>query len=552
MRFYRSLVLSASLMAASSGLMAPAVQAQESQKPVAIVSITPLERLLADISYMLRATNFPEVGGIFSLMTNQYTQGIDRTKPLGVAVSLDGQMPVPVIFLPLSNRDQFFGALGSMGIEPDDLGDGLFEIDANGQLLYAKDANGWLYVSQTEDALANVPADPAALLGDLPKKYDLAIKVNVQALPDDLRDMAAEQMRMGFERTLAEQGDQTEEEQELAREMGEAQLAQIEQLTSETEQVIFGWAIDSKEQKTYMDGAAQFLAGSKLAEQCDAMQSLTSDYTAFKLPNSSAYFRATSEILEQNDKDVMKQNLSNSMKQIEKQIDDGNVGEDSKEMVMGLVGKLQELLEKTIDEGTFDGAGSVSVADNSLRALVGGRIADGRMLEQELKDLVAGLPSGPSTPKAEFDYETYKGVTLHRLTVPVKIPDPSARKVFGNELKISIGTADKSFMLALDAAGDASLKAAIDGMSSASAKAANPFEAVMEMTQILKFAQAVSPNSMLDIATSAIEQAAGKDKLQVLGSVIPRGQIYRLTIEESVLRAAGATASAGAQGAPGF
>jgi hypothetical protein len=282
------------------------------------------------------------------------------------------------------------------------------------------------------------------------------------------------------------------------------------------------------------------------------MKSLTSDYTAFKLPNSSAYFRASSEITEQNDKDVMKQNLSNSMKQIEKQIEEGNVSEDSKQMVMELVGKLQELLEKTIDEGTFDGAGSVSVADNSLRALVGGRIADGRMLEQELKDLVAGLPSGPSTPKAEFDYETYKGVTLHRLTVPVKIADPGARKVFGDELTVSIGTADKAFMFALDPAGDASLKAAIDGMSSATAKAANPFEAIVEMTQILKFAQAVSPNSMLDIAATAIEQAAGKDKLQVLGSVIPRGQIYRLTIEEGVLRAAGATASAGAQGAPGF
>jgi hypothetical protein len=301
-----------------------------------------------------------------------------------------------------------------------------------------------------------------------------------------------------------------------------------------------------------MDGAAQFLEGSKLAAQCDAMKSLKSDYTAFKLPNSSAYFRATSEVTEQTDKDVMKQNLSNSMKQLETQIEDGNVGDDSKQMVMGLLAKLQELLEKTIDEGTFDGAGSVSVADNTLRALIGGRIADGRMLEQELKDLVAGLPSGPSTPKAEFDYETFEGVTLHRLTVPVKIADPGARKVFGDELKVSIGTADKAFMISLDPAGDASLKAAITAMSSGTAKAANPFEAVMEMTQILKFAQAVSPNSMLDIATSAIEQAAGKDKLQVLGSMIPRGQIYRLTIEEGVLRAAGATAGAGARGAPGF
>ncbi len=547
MRFYRSFILAATLLAASSGLVSQATRAQEVQKPIAIVSISPLERLLPDITYLLKSANVPEVSGFFGLFANQYTQGIDKTKPLGVIVNLDNQMPSGLICLPISDRDQFFGALGTMGVEPDDLGDGLFEIDVNGQLIYAKDANGWLYVAQTEAILATVPADPAALLGDLPKKYNFAVRVNVQALPDDMRDMATEQIRIGFERTLAEQGEQTEEEQELAREMGEAQIAQIEQLMAETEQVIFGWAIDSKEQKTYMDGAAQFLAGSKLAEQCDALKSLASDYTAFKLPGASAYFRATSRIDDENDKKVMKQNLANSMKQLEKQIEDGNVGDDSKELTLGLLSKVKELMEKTIDEGTFDGAGSVSVADNSLKFLVGGRIADGRMLEQELKKLVAGLPSGPTTPRAEFDYETYEGVTLHRLSVPVKIADPGARKVFGDELKFVIGTADKALMISLAPNGDAAIKSAIKSMTSATGKTANPIEGVVELTQILKFAQAVSPNSILDIAATSIEKAAGKDKIQVLGSIIPRGQIFRLTIEEGVLRATGAAVTAGNQ-----
>lgn len=548
MRLCRVGVLGASFVLAAAGLQ-PLAVAQTVDKPVAVVSVAPLDRLLQDVAYLLRATNFPEIGGVVRVMADQYTQGIDKSRPWGVTIGLDGEMPTGMLFLPMADRDAFFDALGSMGIEPDDLGDGLFEIDTNGQMLYAKDAGGWLFVAQDESLLANVPSDPAAALGELPNKYDLAIRANIQALPEELKGMATEQIRLGFERTLAEQ---SEEEQAAAREVGEAQLAQIEQLMNETEQVIFGWAIEPKAQKTYLDTAAQFVEGTRLASQMDAVQNLTSDFTAFKLANSSASFRATSELTEETDKAVMKQSIDNSMAQAATQLDEQGVDGEAREMIDKLVAAMTEILYKTIDEGKFDGAGSLSVADDTLRILVGGRLADGRALEQELKDLIKGLPSGDSTPVAEFDYEVFSGVTLHRLSVPVKIPDPAARKVFGDELKFVIGTFDKGFMVAMDATGDAALKAAITSMQAASNKAAQPLEGVVEVGSILKFAQSVSPNSMLDLTIDTVDQFAGKDKLQVAASVIPRGMIYRFTIEEGVLRAVGTAAKSGGAGGGGF
>ncbi len=548
----RLAVLTLSLLALASGWQAPLAQAQPTQQPVAIVSLSPLDRLLQDTSYILRACNVPELGGLVNIMANQYSQGIDRSKPLGVSVTLDGQMPTAIVFMPMSDRDLFFTALAGMGIEPDSLGDGLFEIDANGQTIFAREAGGWMYVAQTEAALNNVPADPSALLGELPNKYDVAIRLNIQALPPSLRDMATQQMRIGFERTMAEQSGQTAEEQEAARKMGEAQIAQLEELMANTEQVILGWAIDATEQRTYIDAAAQFVAGSKYAEQSDSLKNLKSEYTAFRLPGASAYFRATSEITDPTDKEVTKASLRNSMTQMEGQLDDANIGEDSKELVTKLLKTILELTEKTIDEGTFDGASSISVADNTLRLLIGGRIADGRALENEIKELVADLPSGSTDASFEFDYETYKGVTLHRVTVPVKIADPGARKVFGNELLLTLGTADKAFMVALDPAGDASLKTAIDGMQAGNGVAATPFEGVLKLEQLLQFAQAVRPNPFVENAVRTIQQYAGKDKVQVMGSIIPRGGIYRLTVEEGVMRAVGAAAKAGANAGGGF
>ncbi len=545
MRFIRSLSIAAGTAVMATSLAAPLVRAQEATKPIALVSISPLDRLLKDTSYLLKACNVPEIGGLVSIMANQYTQGLDRSKPLGVTITLDGQNPTAVIFMPMTDRGQFFGALAGMGIEPDDLGDGLFEIDANGQTIFAKEAGGWMFVAQSEAALSTLPADPSTMLGQLPTQYNLAFRINVQALPAEIKDMVTQQMRIGFERGLAEQRGQTDEEREAARKLGEAQIAQLEQLITDTDQLILGWNADSANQKVFIDVGAQFLEGSKMAEQTAALQNLTSDYTAFGFPNGAARFRFSSQITE-DDKAVQKQNLRNSVSQVEKQLEqtDG-IPEEAKALLNDVVLGLLKILEQTIDEGKFDGAGSVSVADDTLRVLIGGRLADGRALEQEVKNAVAKLSGNPAAPKVEFDYETYQGVSLHRVAVPVRIADPGAKKVFGDTLNLTIGTADKGFMISLDPAGDVALKAAIDRMASATGQQASPFDGVVEVEQLLRFAQAVSPNSMIDNALQTVRQYAGKDKLEITGRIIPRGGIYRIAVDEGVLRAAGAAAKSG-------
>ena len=244
MRFRRFVVWTATLAVVVSGLANPAAKAQQPQRPVGIVSIAPLDRLLQDTSYLLRAVNVPEVGGLVSLMANQYTQGLDRSKPIGVSVSLDGQTPTATIFLPMTDRDQFFGALAGMGIEPDDLGDGLFEIDASGQSIFAKHSGGWMYVAQSEQALANVPEDPAKLLGVLPQQYNVAISLDVQAVPPMYRQMAIDGMRTGLERGMAEQRGLSPEEMENAKRVSEANIKQLEQFVTDTDKIIVGWNID--------------------------------------------------------------------------------------------------------------------------------------------------------------------------------------------------------------------------------------------------------------------------------------------------------------------
>lgn len=549
----RRLKVTASLFAALLlSAFATTLRAQQPPENVAVVSIAPIDRLLKDTSYLLRAANFPEMGGLVTIMSTQYTQGMDRSKPIGALVSMNGPEPSPILFLPMNDREAFFGGLAGLGIEPDDLGDGMFEMAVpNGQILYAKDNAGWMFIAQAESALAGLPADPSALLGKLPANYDLAVRLNASAIPDELKQQALDQIRIGYERSMAVQQGQTEEELAAAKEMGEASIAQFEKLFNETDQLIFGWNVSADEQRTYIDTGIKFNEGSELAEQIAAAAKTTSKYKEFALPGASAKFRFTSEIAE-SDREVTKNSFRNSVSQVESQLDSTDLPDEAKELIVDLISGLTAIIEKTIDEGKFDGAGSVSVADDTLRIMLGGDVADGNALAAEFKKAAAKLPDDPNVPKFEFDYETYNGVTLHRVSGPLNIADPAAKRVFGDQLVVIIGTGPKNYIVALDPSGDALVKAAIDKMATTAEVAASPFEGVVALADILRFAQSVSPNSILDNVVNTISEYAGKDKVQLNTDLIERGATYRLSIDEGVLRSVGAAAKGGGGNQAGF
>ncbi|QDV23990.1 hypothetical protein [Aureliella helgolandensis] len=549
MGFCRSVAITTSLAICASGLFSPTLSAQTAQNQVAIVSISPLDNLMKDVNYLLQATSFPEMGGLFGMMAKQYTRGIDGTRPIGVSVSLAGETPSALIFLPLSDRQQFFGALAGVGIEPDDLGDGVFAIDAGSQVIYAKDSGGWLFVAQTEGELDTVPSDPAALLGDLPSRYTVAVKVDVQAVPDELKLMAVDQMQKGFDRASEKASEQSAEEAAIAREAGQAQIQQVRQLLEETEQFTVGWAVRAEEQRTFFDAGAQFLAGTELASQAASYKDLTTDFSAFQLADSAISFHYAAEILEGAPREAAKNSMRTSLGQaaamLKKQ---ANMDEATASLLTDLLNGLGEITIKTIDEGKFDGAGSVILGD-SLRVLIGSRIADGSALAAELKKVAAGLPQGSGAPASfEFDYAEHAGVDLHRIRVPIKTNDRNVQRVLGEELLVTVGTASKAYLISVDQAGDASLKAAIDQMKGSLGQPTTPFDSVVRFGQILQFAQTISPNPMLSNALNTIKQYAGKDTVTVSGRSVERGGVYRFSIDEGVLRTIGATAKSGGGG----
>ncbi len=522
--------------------------AQDAPTTVAMVAIAPLDRLLQDIAFLLRAANFPEVNGIVSIMVNQYTNGLDRSRPLGVIVKIQDGQPTPLAFLPVSNRADFFAALELTGIVADDVGNGMFAFEAAGKSLFVKESSGWLFVGQDEKGLNNLPANPATPIDALAKRYDLAVRVNIQQLPEDLRNMAIDQMKTGFERSLAEQSNASDEERALNEEVGKASLAQIERMIQETEEVFLGWGVEASNHKTFIDTGVQFVSGSELAKQVEMSKDLATDFSGLILADAALSARGTS-LIPETDKTVAKNNLRNLKTQAEKQID----SRDSVDPAIAAAAKkflaaVMDVLGQTIDEGKMDIGATVTLADNKLRAIIGGHVANGKTLEKEIKDFVGALGSVPNLPKFEFDYATHNGVSLHRITAPLTIADPEAEKIFGEQATIIVGTSEKKFYISLDSAGDALIKQGVDNVQAHPNVKRTPSEMTLHVGQVLEFAQYVKPNPMLDIAIQTIQKHKANDKVQIESKVLARGLLYRLSIDEGVIQAIGTSAKQGAGG----
>ena len=134
--------------------------------------------------------------------------GIDKDRPIGVYFVPQQDEFEGVAFIPVApdglktilkmHKDK----LG----EPKDVGDGVQKVGMN-QNVFLKEvqspAGGWVFAAAEKEHLANLPADPVSVLGDLPKTYNIAGKLFVQNIPEKLRRTAVDEIKLGIERALS-------------------------------------------------------------------------------------------------------------------------------------------------------------------------------------------------------------------------------------------------------------------------------------------------------------------------------------------------------------
>ncbi|MBS0209041.1 MAG: hypothetical protein JSS27_08825 [Planctomycetes bacterium] len=540
-------------------LLASSVVARAEQKPLVVVSFAGYEALRGDVDFLGKSADYPELvqslDGIVAMFTQmQGLQGLDKTKPWGyVLTAEEGGFP-QFGFLPVTNLDKLLGALVGMVGQPQDVGDGVKSVTVNGMPIFLKPKGKLVFVASNSDDLNKVPEDPMAWLGNLPKEYDLAVQANVQNVPPQLRQMFMDQIKLGLQQGLKKGDDESDEQFKARGKLAEEQMAQLDRVANELEQVTVGYSLSPEKKNATIDLVLTAVSGSSLAKELAAQPNtgaskfagfLTSDVLA------NGHWNAVSSEESRKQSAATFESLRQSAEQSIDASDE--LSDEEKPDVKELVGELIAVAKATAEKGLANG-GFVITGEGPFTIVAGGAVAEGNRLDKAIRKAVArAKKKGKLGDDVEIslDDEEYKGIKFHTLDAPWPESDDDdtaeqIEELLGDEINIVVGVSDNAVYFALGEDGSDAIKKVIDGSASAPSPKL-PAQVTVALTPILDYlADQDEDNKQLAQIAKELDEF-GKDKINLTVDYVPNGQRVRYELQEGVLRAIGLGAKAAQQ-----
>lgn len=535
-----------------------AVQAQQDSNQIALITLSSYDEIKSDVAFLGRLAGQPtlaeQMEGMLTFVTGgRGLVGLDKSKPLGVAVYAQEGETVLKALVPVTDMRELVDLLGNWGVVAEEGEGGIMELTAPGQMLYASESDGWAVISPSRDAVQDGVEGAEELVQSLSGTYDVGARVYVQNIPAEDRNMYIEQLRQGMEQGLVQNPDETDQQFEMRKSMTQAQVEQFAQLLEDTEQMTLGWSLDSRQERTFLDFEMTAAPGSDLARQLGAYQDLTTDYAGFYQPDAAATMTFAAEMAEEDIDEAaqMFEGLRTQlMQQIEQEADLPD--EQAREVVKAAFNDFFDAFVATVKGGKLDGGAVLNMSPESVTFVAGGRVADPSKVESGLKKLEALAEKDEQFPGISWNAASHGEISFHTMQVPVPEHETEARQLLGDTLEVAIGTGGYSVYFAIGKNAVQRATEIIDASQANQGKQVPPLEMTISLSQILSTVAEIDPNPVVTKVSEMLEtEAQGRDHIRVVEQVTENGVKFRLELEEGVLRAIGTAVAEGQRGAQG-
>ncbi len=539
-------VLSALTALATPLASAPA----QDQKPVGIVSVASIKENLADVAYITRAAGMADYGDTARFLVGAMTAGIDKERPIGLYFVPKEREFHAIAFVPMEANGlaTIFKVQKDQLGEPRDVGDGVQEI-GRARKVFIKEQGNWAFVAEQKEFLVDLPQDPSTILGDLPTKYNVAGKLMIQNIPAELRRTAIDEIKLGMERFLdspaARQG---KIDRDQARQLTGAYIANFERLLNEADQLLAGLAIDEQGKGIKLDIGIAAREGTSLAKSMALQLEARTDFAGFLQPDAAVTMIGAGKVSPEEVAQT-RAALKAAQGQWSKLVDDSpDIPANLRDRIKTVLGQVLELADKNLSLGRIDLGATVMMLPGSLSFAAGGVVADGKAVENILKSLVDISKDTPNFPQPQLNAGSIGNVKLNRITVPLNNAPRELREAVGGDLEIIVGVGPQSVYVTGGKDAEALLKKVIDQSAQQNAKPVRPFEMVVSLLPILRFAKSMHEHPLLNGIVASLEQS-GNDHVSIVSDPGQRTSIMRIEVQDGVIRAIGEGAKgAGAAG----
>jgi hypothetical protein len=517
------------------------------QKPLVVVAFAGYDALVANAKTLGAMAGREQLAAMLEGMVAMATQGkglagLDKARPWGAVVyANEEQFPV-LGFVPVSDLKQLVALIptpeGGKPLAPD--ADGVYKIEPpTGKTSYVSQKGAWAIVAQNADDLKNAPADPAALLGDLNKKYLVAVKASVKNVPTAWRDKFFAQIKTIYELS-AQQASQSGELPAILANLNKQNLDKAVALSKELDEVLVGLSLDAAAGAS-LDFEITALPGTKAAQQMAQAKEAKSDLTGFLIPGA-ALTALSAGTMSDADVEQVKELVAKIRVAAAKDLDgNDDLSAEQKKIAKQLLSDGLDVLEKTVDARKSQSGMALLLEKGAPTVVCGMALAEGEKLDTVLKTLFeAAQKEQPQlAEKVKWDAGSLGDVKFH--TATVDIPDEEAAAVLGKTVDIVVGIGPNTAYLGAGKNPLATLKQVIENSKKEPGKSVPPFQLSLTVTPIAQFIAQVAPADAVKMVAGSIAQmlatAAGKDHITLTCTIIPNGIGMRLNVETGVLKA---------------
>ncbi|MCP4506224.1 MAG: hypothetical protein GY826_07490, partial [Fuerstiella sp.] len=170
-------------------------------KPMVVVTAASANRLKEEATYMFDVAGLPEaVDTILGLLDENVNglEGLDWDRPAGIMMYLESVFPPAfefVAFLPITNPEDFRSMmeLGSVIMRQEPGEEGRYELITPRRNLQIRIEGDYAFIQlpmmEPDPAFERVLPDPGALVSALISQFDVAVSLDVEAIPKGTRDL---------------------------------------------------------------------------------------------------------------------------------------------------------------------------------------------------------------------------------------------------------------------------------------------------------------------------------------------------------------------------
>ena len=516
-------------------------------KPIVTVAFSGFEALVSDLNFVGNLAGNPQLGAALEMSTMLATGGqelksLDKSKPWGGIAWADGPEIRGLAFVPLGDPEELKTIFESNGVEFEET-DGVVSASINNQDVFLKNEGDWIFISGKSANLDTLPKDPASVLGGLQDSYNLAVRLDIQRIPKEMRDMLLGLLQLGMQSGMTQMPEESDKQYALRKKMTTQSLEELTRAINELNAIQLGLAIDEKVPSIYLDVEITAMPDTETAKRITAPKGMKTSFGGFVVPNATVSYNGVSR-LEQLQVDQVKMMIDEFHKNINKELDDQELPEDTAKASKQLIDDAFAIITSTVEGREVDLGAFFQTGDEQVVMLGGIRVADGAKLEDILKKVVeeAAKDLPPLKEAVKFDAAEHAGVRLHTLTIPTgELGVSEVAELFGEELVVVVGASDKAAYLSVGTDSLETLKKALD--DSKSAKDLPPASVTVSVKAIAELVAKYAPEEQAQSAAKMIIEkladSKGKDRITITTTIPENGQKVRVEIEEELLKILG-------------